>query len=69
MSLKAFHIFFIAVATVFLAGFGVWTLRRLVNLGGGGLDWALAFVALAGALALVVYGRAFLDKMKDVSYL
>ncbi len=69
MSLKAFHIFFIAVATLFLAGFGIWELRRLATGGGASLDWALAVLALCGAVALLVYGRAFLEKMKDVSYL
>ncbi len=69
MSLKAFHIFFIVVATIVLAGFGLWTLRQLTTVGGGGLDWALALLSLIGAVGLLIYGRAFLVKMKDVSYL
>jgi len=69
MSLKAFHIFFIAVATVFLAGCGLWTLRHAITNGGEPLDFVLSVLSLLGAIGLVIYGRAFLIKMKDVSYL
>ena len=68
MSLKSFHIFFITVSVLLAAGMGIRSLRifleerALIQ-----LTWSLlAFVA---ALALIVYGRRFLKKLKDVSYL
>lgn len=65
MSLKAFHVVFVLVATVGLVAFGVWALGQD---GGTGIA-ALAYASFAGALAMLVYGRWFLKKLKDVSYL
>ncbi len=64
MSLKAVHIAFITVATLFSAFFGVWALLA----GGGGMNLLLAIVGLAGAVALPIYGAWFLKKMKKVGY-
>ncbi len=64
MSLKAVHIAFITVATLFSACFGVWALLA----GGGGVNLALGIVGLAGAVALPIYGAWFLKKMKKVGY-
>ena len=63
MSLKAFHIFFIGVATNAVLGFGLWCFAAP---GAAGLSGAPVFgvASFACALALVVYGRAFLRKMK-----
>ena len=68
MSLKAVHIAFITVATLFSAGFGGWALRQYLTVGGG-VHLLLAIVGLAGAVALPVYGAWFLKKMKAVDYL
>ena len=59
MSLKAFHIFFITVATLSCIGVGVLALRQDLTF--------LAILGFIGAVALVVYGVWFLKKMKDVS--
>lgn len=68
MSLKAFHIFFIAVSTLLALGFGVWAVDDFsrsaspvhLTLGVG------SFIASGG---LVWYGVWFLRKMKHESYL
>ena len=59
MSLKAVHIFFITVATLFCIGFGVLALRQDLTL--------LGVLGFVGAVALLVYGSWFLKKMKGVS--
>lgn len=69
MSLKAFHIFFIGLATFMSLACGIWSLKTY-----GGEDarpWQLWFGvgALIISLGLVLYGRSFLKKMKGVSYL
>lgn len=68
MSLKAFHIVFVVVSTLFALGFGVWSL--LAYRAGAPFHYLLfAVAAWLAALSLVVYGGWFLKKMKDVSYL
>ena len=68
MSLKAFHIVFITVSTLLFVGFGVWSLRMYQH-NGGIVNLAFGIGSLVGALALVIYGRYFLKKLKSVSYL
>ena len=61
MSLKAFHVFFVAVSTLLVLGLGAWSLvHGFTGLGVG------SFVAAA---VLVWYGLWFLRKLKNVSYL
>ena len=68
MSLKAFHVFFIAVSLVLSVAFGFWGVRdytqtgNIVNLLMGIGGWILA-------VALVPYTVWFLKKLKKVSYL
>ena len=70
MSLKAFHIVFILVSTLLCAGFGAWSLSRYFQIGGGGmLDLAMGIGSLICMVALVIYGRAFLKKLRHISYL
>ena len=67
MSLKFFHVFFISVVLVFLIGFGVWAVRRHGETHETALLVAgVGSFVLAGGLSL--YGRWFLRKLKDVSY-
>ena len=68
MSLKAFHIVFIAASTLLAFGFGAWWLDQFFN-DGRLLELLFGILsALAGA-ALIFYGRYFLKKLKDISYL
>jgi hypothetical protein len=68
MSLKAFHILFVAVSTLLCGGFGFWAIRTYRAQGD-----LIALVAgvgsLVGMVILLVYGRWFLHKLKGVSYL
>lgn len=68
MSLKAFHIFFVVMATLLCTGFGLWCVGRHMD-GMTGSYQLLAAASFLGAIALVVYGRIFLQKMQGVSFL
>jgi len=68
MSLKAFHVLFVSVCTVFCVGFGVWAIFDYRESGEkASLIWGV--LSLLAAVALVWYGRWFLRKLKGVSYL
>jgi hypothetical protein len=69
MSLKALHIVFITASTLLTLGFGAWELRAFFNDEGLTIDLVMGSIALMAAAGLVVYGRYFLKKLKDVSYL
>jgi hypothetical protein len=58
MSLKAFHILFIILSVAITTGFGVWALKVDPAYKG----WGIA--CLVAAVCLVVYGVAFLQKLK-----
>jgi hypothetical protein len=68
MSLKAFHIVFITVASALAVGCGIWSLK---NYYAGETGWNLVFGlgSLVAGAGLVVYGRFFLKKLKKISYL
>lgn len=68
MSLKAFHVLFVIVSMVLAGGFAVWAIRQYrivgdVGLLVGGVISGLIFIAIG------IYGRWFLRKLKDESYL
>jgi len=67
MSLKAFHVFFIAVCLVLLLGCGWWGLRDY-RAGGGDGSLYLGVSSFVTVIALGVYGVWFLRKLKNVSY-
>ena len=68
MSLKAFHIFFIVVSTLFTLGFGVWATRDFAA-SGNWVNLSLGVGSFVSSVVLVVYGVWFLRKLKGVSYL
>ncbi|HEX4122450.1 MAG TPA: hypothetical protein VH619_17685 [Verrucomicrobiae bacterium] len=68
MSLKAFHIVFIALSILMAFGCGAWLLHEYV----GTRDLAELIVGVAsilGGAGLVWYGRSVLRKLKHISYL
>jgi hypothetical protein len=69
MSLKAIHIVFITASTLLAFGFGGWSLRHYVRGSGNTVDLVLGVVSIALAIGLIIYGRYFLRKLKDTSYL
>ena len=68
MSLKAFHIFFVAVSVLTAFGFSVWTFARYSAVGGIS-NILMAIVSVLVGIVLIVYGIRFLKKLKHVSYL
>ena len=68
MSLKTFHVVFVLASTMLAIGFGAWAIRDYKS-SGELASLVLGILSLCGAVALLVYGRWFLRKLKDVSYL
>jgi hypothetical protein len=68
MSLKSFHVVFIAASILLAFGFGAWELVQYSR-AGATTDLAFGVGSLAVGVTLVVYGRYFLKKLKDISYL
>lgn len=66
MSLKAFHIAFIAVSTALALGFAAWCFARA---GQGSAYDVVGAGSLAAAGGLVYYGARFLRKMRGIGYL
>jgi len=68
MSLKAFHIFFVAASVLLAFGFGAWFFvnfadrRQPLDLLWGGLS-------IGAGVGLIFYGKYVLRKLKDISYL
>ena len=68
MSLKAFHIFFIALSALFAFGFSLWAMFGYAS-GETTVRVAIALIGFASGISLVVYGIRFLKKLRHVSFL
>lgn len=68
MSLKAFHVLFIAVSILLAFGFAAWSWRQYVELESMGY-LAVALLSAVCGVGLIAYGRYFLRKLKHISYL
>lgn len=68
MSLKSFHIFFIAIAAIMSCAVGAWGLWQYSS-GGATQLAALGAVSFAMAIVLVIYGIRFLRKLRHESFL
>ena len=68
MSLKAFHIVFITASVLMAFGVSAWEVQAY-QVGGRNVDLILAIGAAVAGVALLVYGRYFLKKLKHISYL
>ncbi len=68
MSLKAFHVFFVAISVLCALGFGAWSVADWQRTGSTGV-LILGIAGFVAAAALVWYGLWFLRKLKNVSYL
>ena len=69
MSLKAFHIFFIFLASLMTLVCGVWALKTYYSPEPRAWQLWFGIGGLLISVALMIYGRSFLKKMKNVSYL
>lgn len=68
MSLKTFHIVFVTVSVLLMLVIAAWNLGNYRDNGTqGDLTWGI--VSLIAAVGLLVYGKVFLRKFKNVSYL
>ena len=70
MSLKAIHLLFIAVSTLLCFGFSAWAYWAYTNEEIGRqtnaiMGWSSALLGVV----MLVYGRYFLRKLRNVSYL
>lgn len=68
MSLKAIHIVFITAATLLAFGFGAWALHQYSQ-SGARMDLVMGVLGVLGGVGLIWYGRYFLKKLKNISYL
>ena len=69
MSLKTFHLIFITAACALAFGCAVWGVKDFFSEGGGPWDLVFGLGSLATGIALILYERYFLKKLKKVSYL
>ena len=68
MSLKAFHIVFVTVSVLLMLVIAGWSFGNYRS-GGTSMDLVWGGASLAAAVALLVYGKLFLRKFKNVSFL
>ena len=68
MSLKAFHIVFIAASILLAFGFGGWCFREY-HAEGRRVDLIFGTGSVVAGFGLLIYGRAILKKLKHISYL
>ena len=69
MSLKAFHLVFISFSCLLAFGFGAWLLHGYHSEGASSTWLAGGLASCLTGVALIVYGRYFLKKLKHISYL
>lgn len=68
MSLKAFHILFVVISTLFCVGLAVWSFRQY-SLQHETQYRIMGIGSIVFAIALVVYGKYFLKKLRGIGYL
>ena len=65
MSLKAFHLLFVAASAILAFGFGAWGIDAYASRGEGG-SLVLGILSLLFGSALVVYGVRVRTKLKGI---
>lgn len=68
MSLKAVHLVFVTLLTALALGCGAWKVRAYFSDVGRTTDLVWAGMSFLAAVAVVVYGRYFLKKLKAISF-
>ena len=68
MSLKAFHIIFVTASTLLAFGFGAWALHSY-STSKSLLELIMGIVAVVMGVGMIWYGKYFLKKLKNISYL
>ena len=68
MSLKAFHVVFVACSILLALFCGVWFLHDYFS-GHDAMSLAASFSCFAAGVGLVCYAKSVLRKLKNISYL
>lgn len=68
MSLKAFHVVFVVSSILFCFAFGGWTVYARTQ-GGDFLEFILGLFSLVAGVAMIIYFKAVLRKLRGISYL
>jgi len=68
MSLKAFHIFFIALSILLLFGFAAWLVQSFFD-SKDSLMLVAALLSFVAGISLIFHAIRFLRKLKHVRYL
>ncbi|KAA3598447.1 MAG: hypothetical protein DWQ06_12065 [Calditrichaeota bacterium] len=68
MSLKAFHIVFIVLSVLVSFGYTYWGVQQYLHQGAL-IDLSLGILSGIIGVGLVIYGKKFLEKLKNFSYL
>jgi hypothetical protein len=69
MSLKAFHIFFVSLASLMTLCCGVWALKTYFSPEPQAWQLWFGIGCLLTSVGLMIYGRSFIRKTKGMSYL
>lgn len=69
MSLKTFHIIFVALTTVVSLFISAWSFVQYFSEGGETSDLAMGIGGALAACVLLVYGRYVLKKLRHIGYL
>ena len=69
MSLKTFHIIFVALTTVVSLFISAWSFVQYFSEGGETSDLAMGIGGALAACVLLVYGRYVLKKLRYIGYL
>jgi hypothetical protein len=68
MSLKAFHVVFITASVLLAFGVAAWSFVNF-SYAQRGVDLVYGIGSTVIGVGLIVYGRFFLKKLKNISYL
>lgn len=68
MSLKAFHIVFVICSVLVSLSFAAWGFNEFTQTNER-LHMIFGAIGVASAIALVIYGKVVLRKMRNISYL
>lgn len=68
MSLKMFHVVFVTCSLILTVGFAVWAFSNY-RVSSQVSDLVYGIGSSVASIGLLIYGRIFLKKLKDISYL
>jgi hypothetical protein len=69
MSLKAVHLVFVTALSALTFGCGIWLLKDYAAASDNKTDLVLGCLSLVAGVAVIIYGKYFLKKLRGVSYL